>query len=298
MNKRQKVVILAGLFVFVLAGLFPPWSFQIRFSGRMQAGSLGLSLLFSPPDAPMPSLRGMTAITLDSSRLFVEWIVIVVVTCTCLWMAKVKKEKLEGRMPAEDTRSSAKVDPEPKKWEEILSAGSYQLECGICDFISWSKKMVDEFGDEVKPYLEQIWYRLQSQRDMQNHAFEKPSSEESNPVKVKNNTAFKPIWWGIFTIIVAAYMLVSGLIIFTKQTPISRNPSISAFSAVIQGLLWAVTGIAMAGRKRMAIGFLWAVVALSALGAIVHGLILYDVILCAITLCFALAFKKHKSQLS
>ena len=35
MNKSQRIVILDGLFVFILARIFPPWSFQIRFSGRI-----------------------------------------------------------------------------------------------------------------------------------------------------------------------------------------------------------------------------------------------------------------------
>lgn len=43
------------------------------------------------------------------------------------------------------------------KIEDLVNIAGYHIEAGARDFVDFSKRMVDEFGDAIKPHLENIW---------------------------------------------------------------------------------------------------------------------------------------------
>src|SRR3989304_3728732 len=55
-------------------------------------------------------------------------------------------------------RLSAGVDP--TMLTDLAKVGGYYLEGGIREFAPWSKKMIDDFGDGIKPYLPVIYEQL------------------------------------------------------------------------------------------------------------------------------------------
>ena len=50
---------------------------------------------------------------------------------------------------------SAGVDPTNLK--DLTTVGAYHVENGLRDFAEWSKKMVEDFGEKIKPHLKDIW---------------------------------------------------------------------------------------------------------------------------------------------
>ena len=73
MNRRQKISLWVGITVFVLMGLFPPWYRTTRVRAGVRTTTTyydNYSLLWHPP-------RGGK---LDTHRLYVQWIIVAVVT--------------------------------------------------------------------------------------------------------------------------------------------------------------------------------------------------------------------------
>ncbi len=83
MNKNQKRVIMAGLVVIVLMGLFPPWVHTVHVKELKidRAGSYGF--LFSPPAPDQNNFpwKNMWGVHLDVSRLLMQWILVVIIVC-------------------------------------------------------------------------------------------------------------------------------------------------------------------------------------------------------------------------
>jgi hypothetical protein len=83
MNKNQKKVIMAGLVVIVLMGLFPPWVHTVHVKEIKidRAGSYGF--LFSPPVPAHKTLplENFWGVRLDVSRLLIQWILVVMIVC-------------------------------------------------------------------------------------------------------------------------------------------------------------------------------------------------------------------------
>ena len=59
MNRKQKMVVLAGCLVLIATGLYPPWVQSWKFVAggedvvlRIEPGSEGYSWIFRPPEAP------------------------------------------------------------------------------------------------------------------------------------------------------------------------------------------------------------------------------------------------------
>lgn len=82
MNKNQKKVIIAGLVVIVLMGLFPPWIHTITDNPLKieRAGNYGFLLSPPPPGRNFPFLNeNIWGVRLDVSRLLIQWILVVVI---------------------------------------------------------------------------------------------------------------------------------------------------------------------------------------------------------------------------
>src|SRR2546421_10979539 len=52
----------------------------------------------------------------------------------------------------------------PELLSEAVAKGADLLECGVTDFAKWSRSMVYQFGDEIRPDRERIWMLAQDER--------------------------------------------------------------------------------------------------------------------------------------
>lgn len=91
----QKFILLCGLFLFVLCGLFPPWR-DISHQGHTRAAAY--SFILSPP----ATAGGSYGVEIDFSRLTVEWLCILAVTGVALIIftqKNIKEPKQETNNP-------------------------------------------------------------------------------------------------------------------------------------------------------------------------------------------------------
>jgi hypothetical protein len=80
MKARQKQVLIVGIAVAVLMGVFPPWTDSFLLDsgaqGKIQSqSSVGYSFIFDPPQA-QPQMQMFHTFAIDIRRLFVEWVVV------------------------------------------------------------------------------------------------------------------------------------------------------------------------------------------------------------------------------
>lgn len=74
MNKRQLVTLWIGIGLFVLMGIFPPWlrtGFKTIFGAGRYTAAAGYAPIFLPP---------AYALSVDASRLFLQWGIVALVT--------------------------------------------------------------------------------------------------------------------------------------------------------------------------------------------------------------------------
>jgi len=78
MNKKQKIVILAGFLIIVIMGLFPPWNHKIYITTKRYIETYaGYGLIFSPPSTE----EGEFWIArIDVVRLLFQWILVGIIT--------------------------------------------------------------------------------------------------------------------------------------------------------------------------------------------------------------------------
>jgi hypothetical protein len=78
---RQKFILLCGVLILVLCGLFPPWQYTADHNGNggfHARKSAGYSLIVCPP---APEHSGVAfGVQLDFGRLFLEWAALAAVT--------------------------------------------------------------------------------------------------------------------------------------------------------------------------------------------------------------------------
>ncbi len=91
MNKNQKIVIMIGLIVIVLMGVVPPWVHTVSLLGSQTKYSAGYSPIISAPsrqyDAPA------YGVSLDISRLLMQWALVGMVAGGLVLILKDKDEK-------------------------------------------------------------------------------------------------------------------------------------------------------------------------------------------------------------
>jgi hypothetical protein len=79
LNRRQRIVILAGLGAIVLMGAFPPWVYTfLGDGGGFSEESAGYHFVASPPgkQKPYPAF----GVRLDVARLLVQWAIVAAIT--------------------------------------------------------------------------------------------------------------------------------------------------------------------------------------------------------------------------
>ena len=86
-NKNQTIVLFVGALAIVLLGLFLPWREKADIPYKVHFDkSLGYSFIWSPPNSTLAGARQFsnlsdsTTITVDVSRLFIEWIMVAIIT--------------------------------------------------------------------------------------------------------------------------------------------------------------------------------------------------------------------------
>ena len=97
----KNFVMWLGILVFVLMGLFPPWLYTYNATirspvyGSFLTGSqkiAGYYFLFAPPDPAGESGHG---ISLDITRLFVQWVIVIALTGGLIYTIKDKPKEKE-----------------------------------------------------------------------------------------------------------------------------------------------------------------------------------------------------------
>lgn len=71
LNKTQRKIILSGIAVIVLMGLFPPWTYTYKSESKYSENPAGYCFIASPPSRQGSSLT--SGIKIDMSRLFIQW---------------------------------------------------------------------------------------------------------------------------------------------------------------------------------------------------------------------------------
>lgn len=83
----KKLILASALFLFVLAGIFPPWIKTVDLNGPNGSHSrkpVGVYFILSPPQVYEEG-QGMR---IDFTQLFVEWGVILVIGTSPVWFKK------------------------------------------------------------------------------------------------------------------------------------------------------------------------------------------------------------------
>jgi hypothetical protein len=138
MNAKQKAVTYIGLMVFVLAGLFPPWTKVTKILANtgmriLQEDPVGLAFILSPPIwdiSGQPAPHYFTNAKLDVSRLAIEWTIILALTVGISWIlhsniATTPRSSILGR-------SFAKKNPAGLIQRKWILLGVTVLLFGLC----------------------------------------------------------------------------------------------------------------------------------------------------------------------
>ena len=88
MNRKQTIALWVGVACIALMCLVPPWRLGVHNEGVYGQGPLGYSLLFWPPYWH-PGLGH--SLTLDFSRLFVQWVAVIAVTGAAIYTLRDKR---------------------------------------------------------------------------------------------------------------------------------------------------------------------------------------------------------------
>lgn len=97
LNFIQKTMIVTGLFLMALVGLFPPWvsNVDVLEENEVKPAYLepgGRHFLFWPPKPTIAERRLVISREIDYSRLILEWIVIAISTGCALGVAAILQE--------------------------------------------------------------------------------------------------------------------------------------------------------------------------------------------------------------
>lgn len=74
LNKKQYKILVTSVVLFILMGLFPPWTYTLNASSVHREKPAGYALILAPP----PPERDSEAfgVSLDIARLIVQWLVL------------------------------------------------------------------------------------------------------------------------------------------------------------------------------------------------------------------------------
>lgn len=94
-SKGQRTVILGGLILFLLMGLYPPWREVLNYGqGQIISQSVSYASIFNPPE--LKKTYKPYSIEIDWSRLVIEWICVVVFTIGIVFLVGSRPKKLNS----------------------------------------------------------------------------------------------------------------------------------------------------------------------------------------------------------
>jgi|SRR5699024_10137765 len=101
MNRKQKILLLVSVILFITAGLYPNWlkKYEDYEPYRTYSEPIGRHLIFSPPPTPNSDVISfiksrLTSFTfINITRLLIEWAIIVFPTAVLFFIFKTTEEK-------------------------------------------------------------------------------------------------------------------------------------------------------------------------------------------------------------
>ena len=91
LNDKQRKVVIVGVLLFVLMGLFPPWTYMYDWQSIHREKPAGYALIISPPG---PEENGIPyGVRIDISRLIVQWLIIAAATSLGVFMNRTQEKE-------------------------------------------------------------------------------------------------------------------------------------------------------------------------------------------------------------
>ena len=85
-SEKQKKILIAGIVIIFLMGLFPPWLYTFKRNSIYSERTAGYSFIM---DSPTPKLKSIAnGIKLDFSKLFLQWFLVVIATGLGIYLSK------------------------------------------------------------------------------------------------------------------------------------------------------------------------------------------------------------------
>ena len=91
LNSTQRTIIMFGIAVIVLMGIYPPWTYTFKYKTTYSEEPAGYGFIASPPSTRKSSL--LHGIKIDMSRLLVQWAVAVVASSFGVLVAARRKDE-------------------------------------------------------------------------------------------------------------------------------------------------------------------------------------------------------------
>lgn len=84
LNRRQTIALVAGIYCFIMMGLFPPWEqLFVNELGYWYDRPAGFNFVLSPPDLyNTPNYLGATV---NWTQLFIQWILTAAIAMGVVW---------------------------------------------------------------------------------------------------------------------------------------------------------------------------------------------------------------------
>lgn len=78
LNDKQQKIVIVGIVLFALMGLFPPWTYTVDAQAIHRERPAGYTLIISPPEPEEKAIA--FGVKIDISRLVIQWLVLVAAT--------------------------------------------------------------------------------------------------------------------------------------------------------------------------------------------------------------------------
>lgn len=95
------------------------------------------------------------------------------------------KDRLKKKLTSERGSFSNKAtDPnEPTILQDLRDVGRYYIDKGVTDFSAWTKAMIEDFGDAIRPALDKIWNELEAARSRVSGSVSANAPTETAPIR-------------------------------------------------------------------------------------------------------------------
>ena len=90
-NGKQRKLIIVGIVVVVLMGLFPPWAYTYSYNTKYSKEPAGYGFILDPP--MKKRFSPAHGIELDITRLSVQWIITLLATGLGVFLATTTKKE-------------------------------------------------------------------------------------------------------------------------------------------------------------------------------------------------------------